>query len=105
MANSRRMPMEKMAARKGMPDVKLDRGEFDRRFRNRFFDPAFAKNEAALAAIIETAWNGYDEYRKNPRKIPAGPEFAEPDRPLPVEWLETRRRIKEAQTRQNNPQS
>jgi len=97
--------MKKIAARKGMPDVHLSKDEFNRRFRNRFFDPAFGKNEAALATIIDTAWKGYDDYRKNPRKMPAGPEFAKPDAKLPVEWLETRRRIKEAEARQKNPRS
>ena len=97
--------MEKIAARKGMPDVHLDKDEFNRRFRKRFFDPAFDKNEAALAAIIDTAWEGYDDYRKNPRKVPAGPDFARPDAKLPVEWLETRRWVNEAETRQKNPRS
>ncbi|MGH8694540.1 MAG: NADPH-dependent FMN reductase, partial [Burkholderiales bacterium] len=97
--------MTKIAARKGMPDVQLSKAEFNRRFRNRFFDPHFDGNEAAIAAIIETAWEGYDEYRKNPRKTHAGKEFSKPDAMLPVEWLETRSRIMEAEARQKNPKS
>jgi multimeric flavodoxin WrbA len=95
--------MTKIAARKGMPDVQIGRHEFARRFRDRFFDPAFTANEAAIAAIIETAWDGYHAYRKNPRKVRAGAEFANPDAMLPVEWLDTRRRINEAEARQKNP--
>ncbi len=91
--------MKKIKARKGMPDTQLDKAEFARRFRQRFFDPAFDKNGDAVQAIIETAWDGYDEYRKNPRKKRAGKGFADPDFMLPVEWLETRKAIKAAQTR------
>ncbi len=46
--------------RTGMPEVKLGREEFARRYREQFFDPAFAANEAQIAAIIETAWDAYD---------------------------------------------
>ena len=45
--------MTTIAARKGMPDVQLTKDEFARRFRNRFFDPVFAANEAAVQAIID----------------------------------------------------
>ncbi len=97
--------MTTILPRKGMPDVQIDRAEFERRFRDRFFDPAFIANEPAIAAIIETAWNGYDVYRKNPVKARAGEGFAKPDAMLPVEWLETRKAIAEAEARQKNPQS
>jgi hypothetical protein len=52
--------MSRIDIRKGMPDVQLTREEFSRRFRDRFFDPVFAKNEKALESIIATAWDGYD---------------------------------------------
>ncbi|MGQ0484914.1 MAG: flavodoxin family protein [Hyphomicrobiales bacterium] len=97
--------MAKIAARKGMPDVQIGKDEFARRFRDRFVDPAFAADEAAVAAIVETAWDGYHAYRKNPRKSRAGSEFANPDAMLPVEWLDSRRRIGEAEARQKNPAS
>ena len=97
--------MEIISARKGMPDVQLSREEFNRRFRDRFFDPAFEGNEAALEAIIDTAWDGYTAYRKNPKESRAGDGFAKPDASLPVEWLETRRQIMEAEARQKNPAS
>jgi len=95
--------MTRIAARKGMPDVQLDRQEFSRRFRERFFDPAFEGDAAAVAAIIDTAWEGYDIYRKNPRKARAGEDFADPDAMLPIEWLESRRRLREAEARQKDP--
>jgi multimeric flavodoxin WrbA len=94
--------MTTILPRKGMPDVQITKDEFARRFRDRFFDPAFAANEPALAAIIETAWNGYDVYRKNPVKARAGDGFANPDAMLPVEWLETRRNIATAEARQKD---
>lgn len=65
--------------RKGMPDVQLSREEFERRFRDRFFDPAFVKNEAALKAITDTAWDGYNVYRKNPVKGVAAEGYSKPN--------------------------
>ena len=97
--------MASISARKGMPSVQLTKQEFARRFRDRFFDPAFAANEEAIAAIIETAWDGYDIYRKNPRKTLAGGEFSVPTAMLPVEWLDARRRVAEAEARQKDPAS
>ncbi len=97
--------MSRIEVRKGMPDVQLTRKEFESRFRNRFFDPAFAKNEAALKAIIETAWDGYDAYRKNPIKRVAGEGYAKPKAELPVEWLATKAAIDAAESRQKNPNS
>jgi hypothetical protein len=44
----------------------------------------------------------YDEYHKSPRTAKAGPGFANPDFELPVEWLETRRRIQEAEREQKD---
>ena len=97
--------MKKITARKGMPDVQIDKPEFERRFRDRFFDPAFESDAAAIAAIVETAWDGYDKYRKNLRKVRAGKDFSSPSASLPVEWLETRRRIQEAEARQKDKSS
>jgi multimeric flavodoxin WrbA len=97
--------MDRIEVRKGMPSVQLTRDEFERRFRDRFFDPAFAANEAALKSIIDTAWDGYDAYRKNPVKREAGPDFSKPEAQLPVEWLAARDAINSAMARQKNPQS
>ena len=91
--------------RKGMPSVQLDRVEFEKRFREQFFDPAFEKVENEIAKIVEVAWKSYDGYNKNPRKQKAGKEFADPDFDLPVEWLAARAAITEAQKRQSDPKS
>ena len=97
--------MARIDVRKGMPSTQLNRKEFERRYRNRFFDPAFGDDKAALDAIIETAWDSYDVYRKNPVKQKAGKAFSKPDRELPVEWLETRAQIHAAEKQQKNPAS
>src|ERR687895_1325681 len=91
-----------MEVRKGQGDVKLTRDEFARRLRERFYDPEFQKVERQIAEIVEVAWTAYDEYRKSPRKRKAGPGFADPDFELPIEWLETRDRIQQAEREQKD---
>src|SRR5687767_17010 len=71
--------------RKGQGDVALTRAEFERRFRARFYDPAFEKVDREISEILEVAWQAYDEYHKSPRTRKAGPEFADPDFELPIE--------------------
>ena len=83
--------------RKGQGDVKLTREEFERRLRQRFVDPAFERAERQITDIVQIAWEAYDEYRKSPRKRKAGPGFADPEFELPIEWLETRERIDQAE--------
>jgi multimeric flavodoxin WrbA len=89
--------------RKGQGDVKLTREEFERRLRGRFYDPAFESVEAEISRILEVAWHGYDDYRKSPRTRKAGAGFADPDYELPIEWLETRERIQQAEREQKDP--
>lgn len=91
--------------RKGMPSTHLERAEFEKRFREQFFDPAFAKAEAEIAKIAEIAWQSYDGYNKNPRKQRAGEGFADPDFELPVEWLAARAAIEAAAKRHADPKS
>lgn len=97
--------MTKIDVRKGMPSVELDRAEFTARFTEQFFDPSFEGSRTEVAALAEAAWNGYIEYRKNPRKERAGPGFADPEAMLPVEWLHTRRQIMAAEARQKSSAS
>ncbi|MGH6927572.1 MAG: flavodoxin family protein [Dongiaceae bacterium] len=97
--------MTRIKVRTGMPSVQLTRQEFAKRVRERFYDPAFGGIEAEIETIIGTAWEAYDEYRKSPRARPAGAAFADPDFELPIEWLETRRAIAEAERRQRDPKS
>lgn len=88
--------------RKGQGDVKLTREEFERRLRERFYDPEFQNVEGQIADIVEVAWKAYDEYRKSPRQRSAGPGFADPEFQLPIEWLETRERIQQAEREQKD---
>ena len=41
--------------RKGMPAVKLERSEFEKRYRARFVDPAFQPLQKELDAVIAAA--------------------------------------------------
>jgi hypothetical protein len=89
--------------RTGQGDVQLAREEFARRFAQRFYDPAFDGVRAEIDRIAEVAWNGYDEYRKSPRTRPAGPGFFDPAFELPVEWLNARARIQQAERQHSDP--
>lgn len=89
--------METPRVRKGQGDVKLSREEFAQRLRARFYDPAFDAVQQEIDRIIDVAWTVYDEYRKSPRTQKAGPGFADPEQTLPVEWLETRERMLQAE--------
>src|SRR5918996_1012107 len=89
--------------RKGQGNVKLSRDEFARRLGERFYDPAFDSVRAEIDRIIGVAWTAYDEYHKSPRKRKAGPGFADPEFELPVEWLEARAAIQNAERRQRDP--
>ncbi len=91
------------AVRKGQGNVQLSREEFARRLGERFYDPAFDSVRPDIERIVEVAWTTYREYHKNPRTRKAGPEFADPDFDLPVEWLETRTAVNEAARRQREP--
>ena len=88
--------------RKGQGDVKLTREEFERRLRERFYDPAFQQVERQIGEVVDVAWKVYDEYHKSPRTRKAGPGFADPEFELPVEWLETRARIQQAEREQKD---
>jgi len=97
--------MPKINVRKGMPSVQLTRQEFANRLRARFYDPAFEPLASELDKIIATAWKAYSDNRKSPRTRRAGAGFADPDYQLAVEWLATRRSIKDAERRQKDPKS
>jgi hypothetical protein len=49
--------------RKGMPQRKLDRITFERRYLSSFVDPAFVRLRPELQAIVETAWQAYSAGR------------------------------------------
>ena len=90
---------------KGDQKFDLDKETFRARMLQRAYDPAYEKISAELERVIEVAWDVYRGYKKSPRSQPAGPGFEDPTQNLPVEWLETRRHIQEAERRQKDPKS
>ena len=91
------------SVRKGQVTDLITREEFRRRFRQEFYDPAFRAHDAAIDAMEEIAWEAYSDGRKAPVTAKAGPEFADPDYDLSVEWLEARDRIRAADARRRDP--
>jgi multimeric flavodoxin WrbA len=91
--------------RKGQGSVQLTREEFDRRLGERFYDPAFDGVREEIKRVMDVAWDGYEKYRKSPRRRKAGPGFADPEQELAIEWLEARERILAAEAKQREPQS
>src|SRR5947208_11042775 len=89
--------------RKGMPAVKLSRDEFEKRYRRRFIDPVFQSLKNELDAIIGAAWDAYSHSRKAPLTRRAGPEFADPDYEVSIDWLVARDAIRAAQRRHDDP--
>jgi multimeric flavodoxin WrbA len=87
------------AARKGMPDPILSRAEFRRRYLEQFRDPAFRALDGELDRIVDVAWDAYSNHRKAPVTRKAGPEFADPDYDLSVDWLAAREAVIAAQAR------
>ena len=53
--------------RKGMPAVRLDRAEFEKRYRSRFIDPAFRPLQKEIDAVVAVAWDAYSNSRKSPQ--------------------------------------
>jgi hypothetical protein len=89
-------------ARKGMPSPRLDRDEFERRFRARFVDPAFAVLGREIDRIAAVAWEAYAASRKSPLTRRAGPGFADPDYELSEDWIAARAAIAAAQLRHDD---
>jgi multimeric flavodoxin WrbA len=88
--------------RKGMPPVELSRDEFERRYRSRFIDPAFAPLQAELDAIVAAAWDAYDNSRKSPATRKAGQGFSDPNYEVALDWLAARDAILAAQRRHDD---
>jgi multimeric flavodoxin WrbA len=85
--------------RKGMPSPRLGEAEFKRRYRERFYDPAFDKVAAEIDMIAEIAWQAYAQSRKSPRTRKAGEGYADPDYDLSVEWIAAKEAVEAAQRR------
>ena len=94
---------EAPTVRTGQGSTKLARDEFERRYREQFMDPAFDLVKPEIERLTGIAWDAYNDSRKSPRLRKAGPEFADPEHELSLEWLETRAAIQEAQKRFEDP--
>src|SRR4030095_4082388 len=89
--------------RTGQTPTKLTKEEYLKRWRERFYDPAFASKTGEIDAIAEIAWDAYEDERKSPHSRKAGSGFADPEYELSVEWLAARQAIIDAQKRQQSP--
>jgi multimeric flavodoxin WrbA len=89
--------------RKGMPSPRLDRAGFERRYRERFADPAFAPLAPEIDRIVAAAWDAYAHSRKSPHTRKAGEGFADPDYDLSIDWLAARAAVAAAQARHDDP--
>jgi multimeric flavodoxin WrbA len=89
--------------RREMPSSRLSREDFRGRYLRQFVDPAFDALRDEIARIEETAWQAYSASRKAPRTRKAGPEFADPDYDMSIDWLEARAAIGRAQARHDDP--
>ncbi|MFN0182985.1 MAG: flavodoxin family protein [Aquabacterium sp.] len=85
--------------RTGQAPAPLTRAAFRERFNGRFYDPAFEEEREAIARLEAIAWEAVQEGRKAPITRPAGRGFADPSYQISVQWLETRKRLRAAQTR------
>ena len=91
------------APRTGQAPSPLARDEFKVEFRKSFIDPAFDKVADQIAKLEEVAWQNYKDGHKAPLKEKAGPEFADPDYDMSVEWKATRNALLAAEKVQKHP--
>jgi hypothetical protein len=61
--------------------------------------PAFEGLDREIDALISAAWEGYSRSSKAPRTVKAGPDFADPDYELAIDWMHARDAINAAQQR------
>jgi multimeric flavodoxin WrbA len=99
MWHSNAMSLFSKDVRKGQAPPKLSREEFRSRYLAGFVDPAFDAERAAIERLEAIAYDAYREGRKAPLTRKAGPEFADPDYDLSVDWLTTRARLQSAKQR------
>src|ERR1700704_1511357 len=93
----------KPTVRTGQGSTQLSKEEFLRRWKQRFYDPAFEPVQSKIDDLGNIAWDAYEDHRKSPRTRKAGPEFADPEYELAIEWLDARDQIRAAQDRQGAP--
>ncbi|ARP97028.1 flavodoxin family protein [Bordetella genomosp. 13] len=97
------MTESKLEVRTGQFTGKLTRDVFQQRFMQRFHDPAFQVESDALRRLEAIAWEAYQDSRKAPITVKAGPGFADPDYDLAVEWKEAHDRLAHAAEMQRDP--
>src|SRR5687767_12401831 len=85
--------------RQGMPSPRLPEAEFKRRFLGRFIDPAFDPLRGELERVAAAAWDAYANSRKSPHTRKAGPQFADPDYDLGVDWIAAHEAVAAAERR------
>jgi multimeric flavodoxin WrbA len=85
--------------RSGQADHDPDPQQFNDRFQQRFFDPAFDGEREAIARLQVIAWHNLEQGRKAPHARPAGTGFADPAYELSDQWRATRDKLAAAQTR------
>ena len=100
-----KLPWQKPKLRTGQGSTMLSRDEFERRWKQQFYDPAFEKAQSEIDLLAGIAWEAYNDHRKSPRTRKAGPEFADPEHELAIEWLETRGQIRAAEKKQKKHDS
>jgi multimeric flavodoxin WrbA len=80
--------------RKGQPDTKLSKEEFFKVFQHNFYDPNFRALDNQIQELSEVAWKNYEDGRKAPKTVKAGPAFKDPDYDLSIEWMDTRNKLR-----------
>jgi multimeric flavodoxin WrbA len=95
-----RLPWTTPKVRTGQGSTKLTREEFDRRWKEQFYDPAFEIARSQVNQLADIAWEAYQGQRKSPRTRKAGPEFADPEHELALEWIEARAQVQAAEETQ-----
>jgi multimeric flavodoxin WrbA len=89
--------------RKGQAPAVLKKDEFHLEFQRSFTDPTFDSVQPEIAKIEQVAWENYINGHKTPITAKAGPEFADPDYDLSVEWKATRDTLIAAEAKQKDP--
>jgi hypothetical protein len=85
--------------RTGQAPAPLTREQFHERFNVRLYDPAFEAERKAITRLEAIAWEALQEGRKSPITRTAGRGFADPGYEVPVQWLDTGKRLQAAQMR------
>ncbi|WP_426196105.1 flavodoxin family protein [Massilia sp. DWR3-1-1] len=89
--------------RKGQAAAKLGKDEFHLVFTRSFSDPRFEAVRDELAKVEAIAFANYQQSRKAPVTVKAGPGFADPDYDLSIEWQATREQLLAAERQQKDP--